>query len=162
MDSYPADPIFDLAVAEHQIRQIAPGSLWWVSEAIWRTATHSARNAWHSSGKLSHPCAILGSSGGCYDLNFVWLTPGRTPPKHVTCPEGDEVFVEMRPQTRPGKITKFGGNRGFIGLYRLECLLDCIRSKMPQPPSVGRWLHRNHQVPQLHAYEFATLTAWAK
>lgn len=134
------------------------GSLWWISEQIWRSSSSIVNRTWQS-GSRSHPGTFLATSHP-EGSPFLTIHAGRTP--KLEHEHRNDIIIELRPRTFPGKFTKFGGNRGFIGQISKGRLLKSRLPNDQQLSACESWLHPNQEVPSLHPPDHHKLLQWQK
>ena len=156
MDELTPNPIFDAAAEAHQAGRFAVGSLWWISEQIWRHAG-ALSSKWGASDSMSHPGIFVSQPYGT-DLPFIRIHVGRSPKPYRDHP--NDIILELRPRQFPGKKTKFAGRDGFIGQVRLSRLLKGEHPWNPRKPRDQNWLYPNLEVPAIDPPQLATLLAW--
>lgn len=158
MDTENIESIIEEAALEHRTETFTAGSLWWVSEAYWRNAGPVLGRSF-SSTRTGHPGAIL-SQPQTYDQVGVLITAGRTPRHSI--PRDHEVFVELRPQSHPEVLTRFGGYDGFIGMIPVDRLLGAQEYSETTNPESEFWILANEQLDELDEDDFAALIDWMK
>ena len=145
--------VADAALA-YRASRYAFGSLWWVSEAVWRETQIAVGDVFVST-KDSHPATIVGSPLG--QTLRIYVHSGRTSRNPM---EEDGIIVEMKPGKLPTRYTKFAGKRAFIGQIHAECLLRWEDDDYTNRPAGECWLHRNHPLPNLVLEDQEDLQAW--
>jgi hypothetical protein len=158
MDKLNPDDLLDAVATAHRASVFSVGSLWWISENIWRNAQRVNSDEWRTD-KRSHPGTFLPSPHSFeVPQGRIPIHAGRSPRQGYEAET--DIIVTLNPTANPGKKTKFAGKRGFIGQIRRDRLLE-IQWDLHKPADQN-WLHPNSELKTLNDTDRAKLIAWSQ